>query len=167
MRILWNPWRYEYIKQFATKQDDVEKDCLFCVLQRMKEDDALVVYKGNYAFVVLNAYPYNSGHLMIAPYAHVADLTKLDEDTSKEIVSLIKKSIKVLRRAFNPEGFNIGANIGRVAGAGVPDHFHVHVVPRWVGDANFMAIIAGTRPLPIGLREVYETIKKLWYEADS
>ncbi|MEM1613198.1 MAG: HIT domain-containing protein [Desulfurococcaceae archaeon] len=166
MRILWNPWRYDYIKQFSIKQDEGRKDCLFCALQRMKEDEALVVYKGNHAFVVLNAYPYNSGHLMIAPYAHVADLTKLDDSTSTEMVLLIRKSVKVLRKAFNPDGFNIGANIGRAAGAGVPDHFHVHVVPRWVGDANFMAIIAGTKPLPIGLREVYETVKMLWHEVD-
>lgn len=163
MKILWNPWRYEYIKQF-TSEENRSKDCLFCRLQRMSDEEGYIVYRGRSAFVVLNAYPYNTGHLMIAPYVHARDPLGLDNDTLLEIALLINKSLRALQDAFKPEGFNIGANIGRVAGAGVPDHFHVHVVPRWVGDTNFMAIIAETKPLPISLRESYEIIRKAWNE---
>lgn len=166
MKILWNPWRYEYIRRFTEEKEGKvgEKECLFCKLQKMSEDDALMVYRGKFSFVVLNAYPYNSGHLMIAPYAHVSDPTQLEEEASLEIVHVLKRSLRVLRRVFAPDGFNIGANIGRAAGAGVPDHFHIHVVPRWVGDANFIAIIGETKPIPVSLREVYEAIKKSWNE---
>jgi ATP adenylyltransferase len=164
MKILWNPWRYEYIKQFSSNKDVDKKECLFCRLQSMKDEEAYIVHRGRKAFVVLNAYPYNSGHLMITPYSHVPEPTLLDEESILEIMLLLNKSLKALRIAFNPDGFNIGANIGRVAGAGVPDHFHIHVVPRWVGDTNFMAIIADTKPLPISLRESYELIKKAWIE---
>jgi len=164
VKILWNPWRYEYIKQFSSKTTKTAEECLLCKLQKMPEDYALIVHKGQYAFVVLNAYPYNTGHLMIAPYLHVADITELDESTVLEIMSLLKKCIRVLRATFNPDGFNIGANIGRAAGAGIPDHFHLHVVPRWVGDSNFMVVIANTKPLPMGLREAYEAIRKQWLD---
>jgi len=162
LKILWNPWRYEYIKTFTNKNESNSKECLFCRLQKQNDDEALIVYRGRKAFVVMNAYPYNSGHLMIAPYEHIGDPSQLDLETTIEISELVKKAISVLRQAFHPDGFNIGANIGRAAGAGVPDHFHIHVVPRWVGDSNFMAIIANTKPLPIGLRESYEIIKKHW-----
>lgn len=165
MKILWNPWRYEYIRQFTNKHEKDEV-CLFCKLQILSSEEALVIHRGKKAFVVLNAYPYNSGHLMIAPYIHVADISELDDETVLEIAYLIKKAIKVLRKAFSPDGFNVGANIGRAAGAGVPGHFHIHVVPRWVGDSNFMAIIAGTKPLPMGLRETYEVLLKTWNEVN-
>lgn len=163
MKILWNPWRYAYIKQFSSEENK-SKECLFCRLQQMSDEEGYVIYRGRRAFVVLNAYPYNTGHLMIAPYAHVREPLELDNDTLLEIAELINRSLKTLKEAFKPEGFNIGANIGRVAGAGVPDHFHVHIVPRWVGDTNFMAIIADTKPLPISLRESYEIIRKTWSE---
>lgn len=163
MNILWNPWRYEYIKQFSTSKEE-QKECLFCTLQRMNDEDALILHRGRYAFVALNAYPYNSGHLMVAPYLHVAEPLELDNETLLEIMILVNNSVKILKQVFKPEGFNIGANIGRVAGAGVPGHFHIHVVPRWVGDTNFMAIIANTKPLPISLKEAYEVIKKAWIE---
>ncbi|MEM4490043.1 MAG: HIT domain-containing protein [Desulfurococcaceae archaeon] len=166
MRILWNPWRYNYIKQFSGNKEEERKECLFCKLQKMKDDEAYIVYRGKSAFVVLNAYPYNSGHLMITPYSHVPEPTFLNEESVLEIMLLVNKSLKALRKAFNPDGFNIGANIGRAAGAGVPDHFHIHVVPRWVGDTNFIAIIANTKPLPISLQESYEIIKKAWSEVE-
>lgn len=160
MKILWNPWRYEYIKEFSSKS--ASEECLFCRLQKESDDRALILYRGKNAFVVLNAYPYNSGHLMVAPYAHIGDPAELDDDTVLEIASLVRKSLRVLREVFKPDGFNIGANIGRAAGAGVPDHFHVHVVPRWVGDANFMVIISNTKPLPLALREAYSMLKEAW-----
>ena len=164
MKILWNPWRYEYIKSFTNREAEGlrKQECLFCKLQYLNDEEALIVHRGNKAFTVLNAYPYNTGHLMIAPYQHVGDPTQLDRETLLEIIELVNKSILTLREAFHPDGFNIGANIGRASGAGVPDHFHIHVVPRWVGDANFMAIIADTKPLPIALKEAYELIRKYW-----
>jgi ATP adenylyltransferase len=161
LKILWNPWRYEYIKSLSPRESG-ESECLFCTLQKRSDEEALIIHRGRRAFVVMNAYPYNSGHLMIAPYTHVGDPVLLDQETMIEIFELIRKSITALREAFHPDGFNIGANIGRAAGAGVPDHFHIHVVPRWVGDANFMAIIADTKPLPIALREAFELIRKHW-----
>ncbi|MEM0217918.1 MAG: HIT domain-containing protein [Desulfurococcaceae archaeon] len=160
MQILWNPWRYEYIKKFTSKHKTEE--CLFCRVQGEKDEDALILHRGSRAFVLLNAYPYNTGHLMIASYKHTGDILELDEETLLEMMILVKKSMKVLREAFKPDGFNIGANIGRAAGAGIPDHFHVHVVPRWVGDTNFIAIIANTKPLPMALHESYSLLKSIW-----
>jgi len=160
VKILWNPWRYEYVKKTALPQG--ERECLFCRLQSMNDEEAFIIHRGQYSFVLLNAYPYNTGHLMIAPYKHAAEPSELDDSTLLEIAFLMKKAITVLRKALMAEGFNIGSNIGRAAGAGIPDHFHVHIVPRWVGDANFLAVISGIKPLPLGLREAYDIIKKSW-----
>jgi ATP adenylyltransferase len=157
LKILWNPWRFEYVRKVSRNQDE---ECLFCRLQRVSEEEGLVVYKGKHSFIALNAYPYNSGHLMIAPYAHEASTEKLPVHVLTEVFCLINLSILALRRAFNPDGFNIGANIGRAAGAGVPGHVHFHVVPRWVGDTNFMPIIADTKPMPISLRDAYTVLKE-------
>lgn len=161
MKILWNPWRYEYIKKFADKQK-INEECLFCRVQGEEDEKALILHRGDRAFILLNAYPYNTGHLMIAPYKHIGDPSELDEETLLEIINLMKRALKALKEAFKPDGFNIGANIGRAAGAGIPDHFHIHVVPRWVGDANFIAIIAGTKPLPMALQESYHLLKSTW-----
>jgi len=163
VKILWNPWRYEYVK--TTTRPQSGKDCLFCRLQGLSDEEALIIHRGKHSYVVLNAYPYNTGHLMIAPYKHVAEPSELQENELIELVLLIKKSLSVLKKALMAEGFNVGSNIGRAAGAGVPEHFHVHIVPRWVGDANFLAVISGVKPLPLGLREAYELIKKSWSES--
>lgn len=154
MKILWNPWRYEYVKK-ASKNGG---ECLFCELQKKRDDEAYIVYRGKRGFVVLNAYPYNSGHVMIAPYQHVGSLEELDDETLLELGKLVQLTIKALRKAYSPDGFNIGVNIGKAAGAGVPGHVHIHVVPRWVGDTNFMAIIAETKPLPTALKESFDLI---------
>lgn len=157
-QILWNPWRYEYIRStFKPK-----KKCIFCELPKRKDEEAYIVYRGKYSYVVLNAYPYNSGHLLIIPYKHVPLIEDLETDTINEMMKLVVKSIKVLRESFAPDGFNIGINIGRAAGAGIEEHVHIHVVPRWVGDANFMAIIASTKTLPISLQETYRIIRENW-----
>jgi ATP adenylyltransferase len=163
VKVLWNPWRYEYVK--STTKPQSRKECLFCKLQGLSDEEALIVHRGRHFYVVLNAYPYNTGHLMIAPYNHVAEPTELREEELLELTLLINKSLIALRKALMAEGFNIGSNIGRAAGAGVPEHFHVHVVPRWVGDANFLAVISGVKTLPMGLREAYELIKKSWVES--
>lgn len=157
LEIMWNPWRYEYV----SKTRLVEK-CILCELPRRSDDESYIVYRGKTCYVVLNAYPYNTGHLMVSPYRHVGCLTNLSNDELNEMLELVRKSIVVLREALNPDGFNIGLNIGRVAGAGVPDHVHIHVVPRWVGDTNFMAIICGVKPLPMALKETYSLLKDRW-----
>ncbi|ACL11546.1 HIT family protein [Desulfurococcus amylolyticus] len=159
MRILWNPWRYEYIKRFNSGEKEIG-ECLFCRLKSMNDNEALIIYRGVYSFIVLNAYPYNSGHVMIAPYDHIGSLEDLQDEALLEMVKLVKLSMKIIRKAFNPDGFNIGVNIGRVAGAGVPGHVHIHVVPRWVGDTNFMGVIAGVKTLPISLQETYSILRK-------
>ncbi|WP_440060149.1 HIT family protein [Thermogladius sp. 4427co] len=158
MRILWSPWRYQYVKSAIGGSNE----CLFCKIKDQNDEDAYIVYRGEFNFVVLNAFPYNSGHLMIAPYRHVDSLEKLDDRELLEMVHLINDSIRALRKALNPDGFNIGVNIGRSAGAGVPGHVHVHVVPRWTGDSNFMPVIADTKVLPVALSEVYKLLKENW-----
>lgn len=163
MKILWNPWRYEYVKKASRN----EGGCLFCELQKKRDDEAYIVHRGKRGFVVLNAYPYNSGHVMIAPYQHVGSLEELDDETLLEMGKLVQLTIKALRKAFSPDGFNIGVNIGRAAGAGVPGHVHIHVVPRWVGDTNFMAIIAETKPLPTALKESFDLITAAFREVLS
>ncbi|ADV65510.1 HIT family protein [Desulfurococcus mucosus] len=159
MRILWNPWRYEYIRRFSTG-DEKSGECLFCRLKTAVDEEALILHRGRHSFIVLNAYPYNSGHVMVAPYRHVGSLEDLSDEELLEIMQLVKLSMRVIRKAFNPDGFNIGVNIGRVAGAGVPGHVHVHVVPRWVGDTNFMGVIAGAKTLPVSLQESYSMLRK-------
>ncbi len=159
-RILWSPWRYQYIRSTVKPR----KECIFCEIPKMRDEDVYLLYRGKYSYVVLNAYPYNNGHLMVIPYHHVDTIEKLTMEELMEMMELTKKSLSVLRRAFNPDGFNIGINIGRAAGAGVAGHVHIHVVPRWVGDANFMAVIASTKTLPLSLRETYNILRESWEE---
>ncbi|MET1160745.1 MAG: HIT domain-containing protein [Thermoprotei archaeon] len=157
-RILWNPWRYEYVSRAKHE----EKECIFCKLPKKNDDEALILYRGKYSYITLNAYPYNSGHLMIIPYRHVPSPEELNDEELFEMSKLIIKAVKVLRESFSPDGFNIGINIGRAAGAGIAEHTHIHVVPRWVGDTNFMAVIASTKTLPISLNEAYKLLKSSW-----
>lgn len=159
-RIIWSPWRYEYIRTFASGEG--AKECVLCILPRKEDDESLIIYRGRYSYVVLNAYPYNSGHLMIVPYRHVKELNGLSNEELMELMNNLKYSINVLRKALKPDGFNIGINLGRVAGAGIEDHIHIHVVPRWCGDSNFMPVIASTKSLPIALQETYNLLKKYW-----
>ena len=137
MERLWAPWRMEYIGQ------EQKPGCLFCrVIENPDDPDAeLVVWRPVGAIVMLNKFPYNSGHVMVAPVAHRGDLADLDDAQTASLMAAVRRSITVLRGALQPEGFNVGANIGRAAGAGIPDHVHVHIVPRWNGDTNFMPVI--------------------------
>ncbi len=137
MERLWAPWRMEYIGQ------EQKPGCLFCrVIENPDDPDAdLVVWRPEGAIVMLNKFPYNSGHVMVAPIAHKGDLADLDDAQTASLMAAVRRSIRVLRGALQPEGFNVGANIGRAAGAGIPDHVHVHIVPRWNGDTNFMPVI--------------------------
>lgn len=132
--------------------------CIFCNkinADKRRDRKNLLLWRGERACIVLNLYPYSNGHLMVAPYAHTGELEALDGETLKEMMLLVAKSIRALRRMMNPQGFNIGANLGRVAGAGVDDHVHIHIVPRWGGDTNFMPVLAETRMIPELLPQTY------------
>lgn len=153
MELKWTPWRMAYIKR---GKDD---ECVFCRVPAENRDRAnLVVYRGHHCYVLLNLYPYNTGHLMVVPYAHVGDLAELDNQVAVELISLAQCSLRALDRALSPQGFNLGMNLGQVAGAGIADHLHLHVVPRWPGDTNFMPLIAGTKLLPELLEETWERL---------
>ena len=150
---IWAPWRLEYIKGEKTNE------CIFCSKPEDGDDrGALVVHRGERCFVMLNAFPYTSGHVMVAPYAHGARLDELEPETAAEMMALAQRSIRVLDATYGPEGYNVGANLGAVAGAGVEDHVHLHVVPRWKGDTNFMPVLGDVHVLPQSLEESWETI---------
>jgi len=163
MDILWNPWRYAYIKssEIEIETAAVNGGCVFCsILNESTNDDKnFILLRAEYNFVILNIYPYISGHLMIVPFAHLADLDKADKDITDELMDLTKRCQTALREVYNPHGFNLGMNLGRAAGAGVAEHFHLHILPRWVGDANFMTAISETRTIPEDLRTTYEKLK--------
>jgi len=153
--IIWAPWRIGYIVKIK------KKGCFLCHSYRSKDDDKnFVVYRGKFSFVVMNIFPYNNGHLMIAPIKHLKDITSLTEEEDKEIMELIKKSVKILKKLLNPDGFNIGVNLGKTAGAGLEEHIHFHIVPRWNGDTNFMPVISDTKVIPQSLSELYLELKK-------
>ena len=150
---LWAPWRLEYIKGPKTGE------CIFCTKPAEGHDESTyIVHRGERCFVILNAYPYNNGHLMVAPFAHEASIEQLDEPTLLELMTLSKRSLGVLRDEYAPEGFNLGINQGKVAGAGVEDHVHLHVVPRWGADTNFMPAIGHTRVLPQSLADSWKAL---------
>jgi ATP adenylyltransferase len=142
--------------------------CVFCgEMARQDGPDNLVLFRGQLAFVILNRFPYTSGHLMIVPFEHTPSLEGLKSSTRAEIMELTAKAVEVLRKEYKPEGFNIGINIGEAAGAGILEHVHLHVVPRWGGDTNFMSSLAGTRVLPEALEDTYQRMKKAWEDNDN
>ncbi len=158
--ILWAPWRMKYVKYAAIRKPIEE--CIFCKARDEvgKERENLVLFRAKYCLVMLNLFPYNTGHLMIAPYRHVPSLEQLSNEELTELMVLTKRCLKMLREAYKPDGFNIGINIGRVAGAGFEEHVHIHVVPRWNGDTNFMPVIAGTKVIPESVLDTYDTLIK-------
>ena len=141
MKNLWSPWRSEYIESFKNEND--KSECIFCSNAKLDENDSanLLVKKSELTFSMLNLYPYNNGHLMVIPYKHTGEITDLTEDESLEIMSEIKSLKEALTEIYQPHGFNIGVNIGRISGAGIYDHIHFHIVPRWSGDTNFMPVL--------------------------
>lgn len=155
MKILWAPWRIEYIRS------PKHKGCIFCDFPRENRDrERLILYRGEHSFVIMNNYPYNPGHVMIAPYRHVGRWEDLRDEELLEIMKLSQLMIRAIKKAMNPDGFNMGVNLGRVAGAGIDDHVHLHIVPRWNGDTNFMPVIADTKVIPESLQEAYDELKK-------
>lgn len=154
MEQIWAPWRIEYIVKAE------QSDCFLCQKPKEDEDESnLIIYRGESNFIILNSFPYNPGHVMVAIYRHVGRLEDLTDLESEEHVRLVKRSIKLLRAVLNPAGFNVGINLGRVAGAGVEDHIHTHIVPRWQGDSNFMPVVSNTKVLPEALAATYKKLK--------
>jgi ATP adenylyltransferase len=155
MDYLWTPWRYAYITG-ANKL----KDCIFCELPKEDDATARIVHRGQSCYVILNTYPYTSGHVMVVPYAHLDELRKLPTDAAHEMMDLSQKMESVLRSLYRPDGVNLGMNVGAAAGAGVAGHIHMHVLPRWVADANFISVVGETRILPETLETTWERIRK-------
>ena len=156
-RQLWAPWRLEYVSKA-----DEEEGCVFCRALERDDEELLVVRRGDRAFVLLNKFPYSSGHLMVAPKRHVGDFGALEADEVSEIHALAARGIDALKDTYRPDGFNLGWNLGRVAGAGVVDHVHLHVVPRWSGDTNFMPVLADVKVLPEHLVETRAKLAASW-----
>jgi len=142
--------------------EPLPEGCLFCVKPQLEDAEAHVVLRGQSCYVILNRFPYNNGHLMVVPYAHVATLEGLDAETLAELMALTQLSLRVLREAYSPQGFNVGMNIGAVAGAGVAGHVHLHIVPRWGGDTNYVTTIGRTRIIPEWLDQTYERLRPLF-----
>ena len=155
MEHIWSPWRYQYIASAGR-----EEGCVFCRIEQEDRDaENFLVHRAELNFVILNLFPYTSGHLMIVPYQHEASLAAVDQATTTEMIELAKRAQTALEAEYHPDGFNIGMNLGRSAGAGVADHVHLHVVPRWSGDANFVSIVGETRLLPEDLATTHQRLK--------
>ena len=159
---LWMPHRMAYIKGEGKPADGSEAGCPFCEIPKLSDADGLIVARGTEVYAVLNLYPYNSGHLMVVPYRHVADYTDLTEPETTELAEFTKLSMRALRDASQAQGFNIGMNMGGVAGAGIAAHLHQHVVPRWGGDANFMPVVGHTKVLPQLLADTRVVLADAW-----
>jgi ATP adenylyltransferase len=155
VKYLWAPWRLSYIKRAGRAGER----CIFCDLPRQGRDrENRILHQGQRAFAILNTFPYNSGHLMVVPRRHVADPADLEDAEALELLHLATAAMAAIRETYHPEGFNIGMNIGRAAGAGILDHLHVHVVPRWVGDTNFMPVLGQVKVLPEDLGDTYDRL---------
>lgn len=154
MGLMWTPWRMKFILS-----EKKAGECIFCEEPEDSRDrENYILYRGRWCYIILNAYPYNNGHLLIVPYSHTCELELLAPEVVAEMMSLVQRSVAALKKAMNPDGFNIGMNLGRAAGAGIADHLHMHVVPRWVGDTNFMPVISDTRMIPELLTETYDRL---------
>jgi ATP adenylyltransferase len=155
MDFVWSPWRYDYLASGGKKPS-----CVFCIDEdRAQDADRLIVFRGTHNFIILNLFPYTSGHVMVAPYEHLDTIAAARAEQLTEMMQLSQRMLSVLQKLYGPEGFNLGMNLGTAAGAGVREHFHLHVVPRWLGDANFISTVGETRVLPEELVTTYNRIK--------
>jgi ATP adenylyltransferase len=158
MDYLWTPWRYQYMEQVSSGK---QPECFFCdAVARNDDAETLIVYRGAKTFIILNRFPYTSGHVMIVPYAHVAELSLCEPGALDEMMQLAQRVEKVFKANYKPDGMNLGMNLGRAAGAGVVGHLHLHALPRWIGDSNFMTVVGETRVHPEDLKTSYERISK-------
>ena len=155
MDYLWTPWRYAYVSGA-----DRTSACIFCEAPRQTDEQARIVLRGTHCYVILNTYPYTNGHVMIVPYAHLDELQKLPTDAANEMTALSQRLEGVLRNLYRPDGINLGMNIGKAAGAGVVGHIHMHILPRWVADANFISVVGETRVLPEALEVTWQRIRQ-------
>jgi ATP adenylyltransferase len=155
MKVLWAPWRMGYILS-----DKKDQSCIFCPGEdRTRDAERLILFSGERTLVMMNRYPYNNGHLLVAPVRHVAGLDELGSEEVLDLLLKVRKSIEVLKKAMKPEGFNVGLNLGHVAGAGIEEHLHFHVVPRWNGDTNYMTILDDVRVIPEHIQKTYEKLR--------
>ena len=158
MERIWSPWRMAYIQ--AAKEQGEDGGCIFCDLPAEGDDvRTMILARGELAFVIVNSFPYNPGHLMVAPFRHVGAFTSIEAAELADVDALVARSIRALEQEMEPHGYNLGMNLGRVAGAGIPDHVHWHLVPRWNGDTNFMPVVGQTRVLPELLEETYARLR--------
>ncbi|HEU5301943.1 MAG TPA: HIT domain-containing protein [Acidimicrobiia bacterium] len=164
---LWAGWRTEYIDTVIGEGEDHLDACLFCALPDVEPDEALVIVRDEHAYAVLNAYPYTSGHLMVVPVRHVGELDELRDDEAHQVMAMTQAATTAIRAAYAPQGMNVGMNLGRAAGAGIPGHLHVHVLPRWGGDTNFMTSVAESRVLPEPLSKALERLRAAWPSAGA
>jgi ATP adenylyltransferase len=155
---LWAPWRLAYLK------GEKSSDCIFCSKPQLDDEEAFIVHRGITCYVMLNAFPYTNGHVMVAPYEHLGDLRDLSPQAAAELLALSQRSLSAIERVYGPEGFNLGVNLGQVAGAGFADHVHMHVVPRWKGDTNFMPVVGDTRVLPEALPDSWRKLRDAFEE---
>ena len=161
MDVLWSPWRYDYIKSGSETHADNPGGCIFCDILNnpASDEEKFILKRAGFNFVILNIYPYVSGHMMVVPYEHIADLDQASKEISNEMMDLTKQCQAALRETYRPDGVNLGMNMGRAAGAGVASHFHMHILPRWYGDANFMTSVGQTRTIPESLQDTFEKLK--------
>jgi ATP adenylyltransferase len=160
MKVLWAPWRMGYILS-----NDKDNGCIFCPgKDRSKDEERLILHVGPRSMVMMNRYPYNNGHLLVAPVKHAGDLEQLNNKEGLDLLFMVRKTVEILKEVMKPEGFNVGLNLGRVAGAGMEEHMHFHVVPRWNGDTNFMTILGDVRVIPEHIRETYKKLLPYYKE---
>jgi len=166
MKLLWAPWRMEYIKESSKVKRHKTKinDCFICHGVKGNQVKNLILYSNSSALVMMNRYPYNNGHLMVAPCRHVGAIEKLMPEERDAVFEMVQKSVRILKKVMRPDGFNIGANLGRYAGAGLPGHFHIHIVPRWIGDVNYLPLLAQTKVVCESLQVTYSKLKPYFFK---
>lgn len=163
MKHLWTPWRMTYLR--GESPGGAATDCIFCAKPKSTDEAAEhLLARGTHCYVTLNLYPYNNGHLMVIPYRHVANLQALSAEECADLMALTQKALAVLDQAYHPEGYNVGFNLGRAAGAGIAEHLHQHIVPRWPGDTNYMSVVGEMRVIPEWIDQTYTRLREIWQE---